>query len=971
MTAGATLILDGETSFEERMRRLAALDATIAAALAAVDPAPVTQRSGAAPAKSGAAKGQGRGIPSAEIIQARLTLPVEVVEEERPRRARGGGGGGAKVAPGLARATALSGSREGRPDGAASAALPARAPLAVKAGLATGSQVAVVKLASYASGRASMGALVNYQSRDGVLPLEREDGTKVEGKAALSELVATWANETISQEPSKDSLALEFTISDSASEAEISEGLGKAFEGHRYAWRSDASSEGITVHVVLSAASSIRDEAGKLARIHDNRKSLGRLSETIKDTFGRATEIGPAQWSHGPEGMTRQMREASLRGALPLATSTGTMIDSPEAAHEVAKSWKRDLRSHSPRDTAHIIISAKPGTPRDMFVGAARATLAREFAGHKYAFSLHSDRAHLHVHAIVRMDNAEGKRLHPNIGDFKRWRETMAHQARERHIAMEPSSRFDQALTPAYKLGDVRAMARGTPTEAQRRRVEARQTRAVHIPTRDEGRARAQANAREWRQLPEQPPRVLQPEPPVPAGHIRLYRAERADAPASAAPLYSTTRGIAETLARQTGGRLIYLDVPSERRNELTPSRRNPAEEFVVSKSLASQALDLPPTAAVLKFRERAEAALTQSLPETRDRATQHAQGAQDMRRAEAMTAHFQDIEKTMLSIVDALPEAEREPLLKLRAGFLDKGAEAIRLQTEIEKARPFAEGAHYDTPKARTLPGALQGFTAELNAGEVRYSQFDEKTEKPVVAFIDTGKTVTIHNWKNEDAVRAALHVASEKWGSLTLTGTAAFKAQAVQVAAENGYPITNPELKEQIAAARARIESQREQAPALLQGELKTRGQTTAPFAPVQDEAPLKSPTESALALEQNRLAIEREAVRETRQANAASRQGEVNPAQSSAEAPYWPDAEAASAHDAARAVDQSPNQSIPVEPTQSQTVRNLGAEREQELNAQRYAEIAQRHAREEAQKNQSQGRERTHERDDGPER
>jgi Large polyvalent protein-associated domain 7 len=283
-------------------------------------------------------------------------------------------------------------------------------------------------------------------------------------------------------------------------------------------------------------------------------------------------------------------------------------------------------------------------------------------------------------------------------------------------------------------------------------------------------------------------------------------------------------------------------------------------------------------------------------------------------------------------------------------------------LQTEIEKARPFAEGAHYDAPKTRTLPGALQGFTAELNAGEVRYSQIDEKTEKPVVAFIDTGKTVTIHNWKNEDAVRAALHVASEKWGSLTLTGTTAFKAQAVHVAAENGYAITNPELQEQIAAARARIESQ---------GERETRGQTTAPFAPVQDEAPLKSPTESALALEQNRLAIEREAVRETRQANAASRQGEVNPAQSSAETPYRPDAEAASARDAARAVDQSPNQSIPVEPTQSQTVRNLGADREQELNAQRYAEIAQRHAREEAQKNQSQGRERTHERDDGPER
>jgi Large polyvalent protein-associated domain 7/Relaxase/Mobilisation nuclease domain len=781
-------------------------------------------------------------------------------------------------------------------------------------------------------------------------------------------LVAAWANETNSQEPSKDSLALEFTIYDPASEAEISEGLGKAFDGHRYAWRVEALSEGMTVHVVLSAASSIRDEAGKLTRIFDNRKSLGRLHDTIKDTFGRATEIGPVQRSHGPEGMTRQMREASLRGALPLATSTGKAIDSPEAARDIAQSWKRDLRSHSPRDTAHIIISAKPGTPRDMFVDAARATLAQEFAGHQYAFSLHSDRAHLHVHAIVRMDNAEGKRLHPNIGDFKRWRETMAQQARERHIAMEPSSRFDQALTPAYKLGDIRAIARGAPTEAQRRRVEARLTRAVHIPTRDEGRARAQANAREWRQLPDAAPRALQSEPPLPAGHIRLYRAERADAPASAAPLYSTTRGSAETLARHTGGRLIYLDVPPERRDELAPSRRNPAEEFVVSKSLSAQAQDMPPGATILNFRERAEAALSLTLSQAPNGAVEPTQGAQDLRSAAAMTANFREITKTVLELSEMLPKADREAFLKLGAEFEAKGSQAIAAQRSVEQSRPFAEGAFYDPPTPRALPSALQGFTAELKAGEVRYSQIDEKAEKPVVAFVDTGKAVTIHNWKSEEAVAAALHVASQKWGTLTLSGTAAFKEQAVQIAAAKGYPIANPELQDQLATARAQIDRQRELTPSVSQGEASPPTPTPGPF---QGESALNAPATSPLALEQNRVAIEREAVRETRQANETRAQGEVNPAQNSPEAPYRPAAEAASARDAARAVDQSPNQSIPVETTQSQTVRNLSAERDAELSAQRHAEVVQRLSREEAQKSQSQDRGGAQERDDGPER
>lgn len=783
----AVPVLVGEDPFEERLRRLAALDGQIAAALA----------------PGGYAGEAAKAGPRADIVQGRLTPPVEVEREERRRRAGGGGGAGLGGFQTSARDRA-------KASGGRSGAGSQRPPLTVKAGLATGSQVAVVKLASYASGRASMGALVNYQSRGGDLALEREDGSSVEGKSALSDLVATWAAETNSRAPSKDSLAFKFSISETLSDGAIGVGLGQAFEGHRYAWRAEPDGEGMSVHLVLSAAGSRRDEAGKPARIFDNRKSLARMDDTIKATFGEDAKIGSPSWSHGSEGMARQMREASHRGDRPLTTLNGKSIDSPEAARDMAQSWKRDLRSQNPRDTAHIIISAKPGTPREAFVDAARATLAEEFAGHKYAFALHTDRAHLHVHAIVRMDNVLGHRLDPNIRDFKRWRETMASHARERNIAMEPTSRFDQALTPAYKLGDVKALARGTPTESQRRRVEARQSRAVHIPTREEGVERAQVNAREWRELPDAGPRVVQSDPPIPAGHLRLYRAERIDTPSSA-PLYSTTRGAAEALAAHSGGRLIYLDVPEARRGELTPSNRNPGLEFVVSKSLASQNKNSAQDAAVLDFRERAEAALVQ----TRDRApsalSDPKPGAQDMRSAAAMSVSLREIGQTVQELSQLLPDAQREKLLKLSAEFEAKGSRAIASQRSLEEARPFAQGPSYDAPKPRQLPPDLQGFTAELKAGEVRYSQIDERTDKPIVAFIDNGKTVTIHAPNDESAVRAALHVASEKWGTLTLMGTGAFKTQAVQIAAEKGYAITNPELQEQLAAARARIESER----------------------------------------------------------------------------------------------------------------------------------------------------------------
>ena len=59
---------------------------------------------------------------------------------------------------------------------------PARSDLAMKSALASGSQSAVVKLASYASGSARVNALMSYQSHGGELELEREDRTRGVGR---------------------------------------------------------------------------------------------------------------------------------------------------------------------------------------------------------------------------------------------------------------------------------------------------------------------------------------------------------------------------------------------------------------------------------------------------------------------------------------------------------------------------------------------------------------------------------------------------------------------------------------------------------------------------------------------------------------------------------------------------------------------------------------------------------------------
>jgi hypothetical protein len=87
----------------------------------------------------------------------------------------------------------------------------------------------------------------------------------------------------------------------------------------------------------------------------------------------------------------------------------------------------------------------------------------------------------------------------------------MAHEARERNIQMEEVSRFDQAHAPGGKLWQRRAIERGTASERVRRRVKAIRSKAIHVPTREEGRARAAAVARQWTAVAANPPTAREP----------------------------------------------------------------------------------------------------------------------------------------------------------------------------------------------------------------------------------------------------------------------------------------------------------------------------------------------------------------------------------------------------------------------------------------------------------------------------
>ncbi|QRM32761.1 LPD7 domain-containing protein [Microvirga sp. VF16] len=741
-----------------------------------------------------------RGVPAApaaprpaSYLPASGSRIVVTPEEEERRRRKVMGAGAGILAAGPAFAVQSVGAAQ------EAYAVEVRSVAVKRAALAMGSQAAVVKLASYASGRARVSALLTYQSHNGELALERQDGSHVQGKEAIQALVARWQEDTPAREPSKDVLSFTLTINGGVSQSEAQAALAEALAGHRYAFRIEEQGSQSRLHVVMSAASSQRDEQGRVVRVYDNRKSLGALERRLSDSFDGAT-FEAQGFLHGVEGASRHLLRLSRNGAHSVITSKGKVLASAEAAWSEAKSWKRDLRSTDQREIAHIIFSAKPGTDTAAFVDAVRATLDREFGGREYVFALHTNRQHIHVHTAVRMRDSHGKKMDPRIQDLQRWRETLAEEARQRNIPMEAVSRFEQAHVPGYKLKDIRRLERGTAPESARRRVEAAKTRAIHIPTREEGRKRANEVARGWQAVAIA--QASSPEPTLAPDSIRLYRAEKPGAPPSSAPLFARDRATAETLAASFKGSVSYVDVPRSRLSEVTPSRTNPEAYVTVSRDLAArqQPLTPVPERRVVELQERTRTAIERAERQSEIQSEQ--KGKPTMPTLERMESTVDSMKTNIAALIQAAP-AEARPALAETAkeAIQDLETALAEKRKQAESRRPDIEGDRYVEPR----PNSVEGFRSKAKGTEVHYFRETPTGEK--LAFVDNGKQVKIHDWKDRETVRAALQLSSEKWEGLTIKGNDEYKSMVVSLAAEHGFKITNPELQERIAAERQRL--------------------------------------------------------------------------------------------------------------------------------------------------------------------
>ena len=112
-------------------------------------------------------------------------------------------------------------------------------------------------------------------------------------------------------------------------------------------------------------------------------------------------------------------------------------------------------------------------------------------------------------------------------------------------------------------------------------------------------------------------------------------------------------------------------------------------------------------------------------------------------------------------------------------------------------------------------LPRDLRAFAGEIVGSAVEYRrQGAAGGVSEAVSFTDHGRRIDVQEAHDVAATLAALQLGAAKWGKVSVYGSDEYKATCVRLAAEHGIRIANPELQEQVAAAKEARRVAREEA-------------------------------------------------------------------------------------------------------------------------------------------------------------
>lgn len=163
-------------------------------------------------------------------------------------------------------------------------------------------------------------------------------------------------------------------------------------------------------------------------------------------------------------------------GDLAIETDEGERLQGRSVGRDLLEDWDLDLDAHrrqaslsasrgrEPPKLVHKLMFSMPaGTPPEAVLAATRNFLREEFAlKHRYAFVLHTDESHPHVHAVVKAVSEDGVRLYIKKETLRRWRQDFARHLRDQGIEANATERAARGQSRTTKKDAIyRATVRG------------------------------------------------------------------------------------------------------------------------------------------------------------------------------------------------------------------------------------------------------------------------------------------------------------------------------------------------------------------------------------------------------------------------------------------------------------------------------------------------------------------------------
>jgi hypothetical protein len=212
-----------------------------------------------------------------------------------------------------------------------------------------------------------------------------------------------------------------------------------------------------------------RENGGRLTpeQVERIRRTVQRVPEVMVKVLSRA--------SNQLNAASKHLDYISRYGKLELETDDGERLEGRKGK-ALLEDWDLDIddvrrqadlagtRGRKPPKLVHKLMFSMPaGTPPDKVLAAVRNFAREEFWGqHRYAFVLHTDEDHPHVHLVLKAVSEQGVRLNIRKATLRHWRSEFARNLRLLGVPANATERAVRGESrKAKKDGIYRASLRG------------------------------------------------------------------------------------------------------------------------------------------------------------------------------------------------------------------------------------------------------------------------------------------------------------------------------------------------------------------------------------------------------------------------------------------------------------------------------------------------------------------------------